>query len=107
MSLDLNNMVNTSVNVITKPSAASFESTKGSVNTIGTIAALAAAGAVNGFLGPLAGLRMGLDNPLTLVLGMCGGFIFGAILFPIFFYIGMAILWVIAKVLGGTGALEM
>lgn len=96
--MDMQGMMNTSMMVLTKPSKASFESAKGSVNTTNTLIGLAVAGAIAGLLG---GLRSGSAGAIVT------GLIVGAIVWVIGYYIGTAILWVVAKVLGGKGDLML
>jgi hypothetical protein len=96
-SLNVNDMTNTMITVLTKPSEASFEAAKGHVNTVGTVVAVAISGAIAGFLS-------GRDNGIG---GMVGGLVAGAILGPIGYYIGQAILWLIAKLFGGKGPLML
>lgn len=91
--MDMQGMMNTSMMVLTKPSTASFESAKSSVNTTNTLIGLVVAGAISGLL---AGFRSGAG-------GLVGGLIGGLIGTLIGFYVGNAILWVVAKVLGGKG----
>ncbi len=82
-----------SITVLTKPSKASFELAKGMVNTTNTLIGLVIAGAINGLL---VGFRSGVG-------GLVVGLIFGPIITLIGYYVGSAILWVVAKVLGGKG----
>ena len=96
MALNFSGMLNTSVTVLTKPSTASFEAAKSTVNTtmtlIGLVVAGAIAGAISGF---------GTNGAGGAVTGLVGGAIGGVI----GFYIEMAIVFVVAKIFGGTGGL--
>ena len=89
-------MVNASMQVLTKPSEASFQAVKGSVKTSWTVIALLVAGAISGLLGKLLSGDVG-----AMVTGLIGGAIGGLI----GYYIGQVILWIFAKIFGGKGGL--
>ncbi len=95
--MDMQGMMNTSMMVLTKPSKASFESAKSSVNTTNTLLGLVAAGAIAQLL---AAIGAGADAG-----GYVSALVAGAIGGPIGFYIVTAIVWVVAKLFGGKGGL--
>ncbi len=98
-SFDINAVVNKWMAVLTKPSEASFEAEKANVNLTNMIIWLAIAGAISGFFGGIGTwffARGGIGDPI-------GGLIIGAIGGVIGYFIGEAILYLIARALGGTG----
>ncbi|MBI3537762.1 MAG: YIP1 family protein [Chloroflexi bacterium] len=103
MGLNFSGMMNASLNVLTKPSTASFEAAKSTVNTTSTVVGLAAAGAITGLIAGLVtafGIGAGVAG---LIGGMIGGVIGGVIGALIGFYVIQAVVFVVAKVFGGTG----
>ncbi|MBI3740625.1 MAG: YIP1 family protein [Chloroflexi bacterium] len=100
MGLNFSGMMNASLNVLTKPSTASFEAAKSAVNTTSTLVGLAVAGAV---IGIIAAFGAGTGVVAGLVGGVIGGAIGGAIGAVIGFYVIQAVVFVVAKVFGGTG----
>ncbi len=93
MGLNMSGMMNTSMAVITKPSTASFEAAKSTVNTTSTLVGLVVAGLIAGLLGGIAkGDYVG---------GLIGGVVGGVL----GFYIGQLVIWIVAKILGGSGGL--
>ncbi len=92
--MDMGAMMSTWMMVLTKPSKASFDAAKGKVNTTMTLLGLVVAGIIVGLLGALTTGDVG-----KMVTGMIGGVI-GAV---IGFYLFNLLVWVIAKILGGSG----
>ncbi len=98
-AFDINAAVNKWMAILTKPSEAAFEAEKPNVNLTNMIIWLAIAGAISGFFGGLWGLIFRSGS----VAGLITGLIAGAIVAVIGFFIGQAILFLVARVLGGTG----
>ncbi|MBI3913204.1 MAG: YIP1 family protein [Chloroflexi bacterium] len=81
------------MSVITKPSTASFEAAKSTVNSKMTFVGLVVAGLIAGLLGAIA-----TGNYV-------GGLVSGVIGAILGFYIQQAVVWIVAKIVGGTGGL--
>ncbi len=98
-AFDINAAVNKWMAILTKPSEAAFEAEKPNVNLTNMIIWLAIAGAIAGFFGGLWGLIFRSGSAAGLITGL----IVGAIFYVIGFFIVQAILFTVARVLGGTG----
>ena len=109
----MNQMLKNYWMALTHPSTATFEQLKASVKTSHTLIGLIVAGLIAGLIGLAQALLKTIlsgGGVETLVATMIGGVI-GLVLSPIIvlgvYYIGQAIVWVIAKLFGGKGGLGL